>query len=208
MLTAFYAVVAIHALRSDILPLERRVVIDHLRLGLDGGGDVRGVKPPGVPDGYPRLAAEGERCHPVFHTLIDEDKFRQPRYNGLVLEALTLQTCDRSAFLPAAVELATESDKELQPSDATQLYAVRLIGQIGTADYVEKLLPVLHTAYCDEVFQEVLASVGKLGDRRHALLLQNQLSAPRKKLPLTKKEQDAIMDAVKALNQKPDPTKK
>lgn len=205
MFATVCALASLHALRSEVFPLEKYVIARHLKIGHADGDDV-GEPITRVRWGYPWLAAAGERCHPAFHQMLDEDQRRRPQYTRGVMEVLIRQTCDRSTFLPTALQLALETDLEVQPSPDAQRLAVKLIGQIGTADHVEKLLPVLHAARNAEVFTQVLACVVELGDSRHAGQLRAELNAPRPKLPpLTVHHTKQLLAAVEALQAKPPP---
>jgi HEAT repeat protein len=162
--------------------------------------------------GVPYLVDRGEHCHDALLSMLEKVDKKKLRVNKDVhmshlFEVLTKQTCDRGRFLPFAEKYALTDRSQTKLSEDARRGAIKLLGQIGTPDHVEKLIPLLQE---DEksARQEALAAVRALGDRRHAKLVLDQLGAPRPNLPpLTEAEQAELIAASKHLNTVPEPKK-
>lgn len=160
--------------------------------------------------GVPFLIDCGERCHDGLFAILDQVEKKKLRVNkGVnmqdVFTVLNNQRCDRSRFLTYAEKYALTDRGETKLTEEARREAVNLLGQIGTPDHAEKLIPLLQDQEkC--IRKEALAAIRKLGDRRHAQLVLDQLSAPRPNLPpLTDAETKEFVAAWKELSVIPPP---
>lgn len=154
--------------------------------------------------GTPFLIDSGERCHDGLLAILDKVERKKLRigkdvYMDNVFTVLTHQKCDRSRFLKYAEKYALTSRNETKLSEGARRDAIRLLGQIGQPEHVEKLIPLLQEKE-ESARQQALTAIRSLGDRRHAQLVLDQLGAPRPNLPpLTNAEREEIIAVWKHL---------
>lgn len=207
------ALATLLALDAANQPLSREIVLRHLKIGPRGEND--GGDPEYVPrSGNAYLAACGKRCHAaLFDVLADleKGKLQTPKDVPVrnIFIVLTRQTCDRSQFVPHIEKYALAGRGETKLTESAHCYALTLLGQIGGAEHVQKLIPLV----LDDdrsVGRAALAAIVKLGDERHRDLVAGLLAAEMFNLDTSaaQAEKRVIDAAVKALDEKPAPPAK
>jgi hypothetical protein len=172
-----------------------------------------GKPAPRAKEGFPYLVQCGEQCHDALSELFD-DYARGGKVTrgqvGLALQVVSSQGhADRTRFLPVVEKMVAAGPKESGLSDYGFRIAVEVMGKIGNAEHVEKLLPWLLED--DPTLQtDVLAAILKLGDERHRDLVAGLLTLERFNQDTITSQiaKGKLEDTVRRLDAKPAPGRK